>query len=189
MRHLNSYLNTVDILPLKEYCMAVGRLSEYSPGECFQTGGCSVRSFGFLVSGSVRYCCQAADGREFNVGYAFDEAFIGDYSAYLRGAPADMSISVLDKASVWVISGEQLHDFVCSSEENRDLFSNIANDLFIRMQDRLLDFYILSPEERYIKIMRESPYLFTRIALKELASYIGITPEALSRIRKRISKV
>lgn len=55
-----------------------------------------------------------------------------------------------------------------------------------KIHDDLVEFKILSPEERYLKLMKERPELLERVPLYQLASYLGIKPESLSRIRKRI---
>jgi len=58
----------------------------------------------------------------------------------------------------------------------------------MKIHDSLLDFKLLGPEERYLKLLRDRPQLIDRVPLYQLASYLGITPESLSRIRKRISR-
>ncbi|MEZ4968730.1 MAG: Crp/Fnr family transcriptional regulator [Flavobacteriaceae bacterium] len=58
----------------------------------------------------------------------------------------------------------------------------------IRSEERYLDYILLSPEERYLKLMATEPELFQRVRLKEIASYIGISPVSLSRIRARVMK-
>ncbi|MFQ3576692.1 MAG: Crp/Fnr family transcriptional regulator [Cytophagales bacterium] len=56
-----------------------------------------------------------------------------------------------------------------------------------KMHDSLMDFKTLNPEKRYLKLLEEKPQLFNRVPLYQMASYLGITPESLSRIRKRIT--
>lgn len=188
MKHLNSYLKTVDISSLKEYFIKNGCLVQYSEGDVFQEEGLHVKRFGFLVNGSVRYCCNSHEGRSHIVGYAFDDAFIGDYSAFLSGKKSGITIKVAEETAVYVLTVAQLVEFINLKPENLLLFKNMAEDMFLTMRDRLLTFYTMSPEERYIKLLHDTPYLLNRISLKEIASFIGVTPEALSRIRRRIMK-
>jgi CRP-like cAMP-binding protein len=58
---------------------------------------------------------------------------------------------------------------------------------FGQTQDAYAEIMTSSPEERYLKLLEERPYLLQRIPQHQLASYLGITPESLSRIRKRLS--
>ena len=62
-----------------------------------------------------------------------------------------------------------------------------AEDLFLKKSNRELSFLTQTAEQRYLNLFTEQPLLLKHIPLKYIASYIGITPQALSRIRKRIS--
>jgi hypothetical protein len=62
-----------------------------------------------------------------------------------------------------------------------------SEEIYLKKARRELSILLESPEQRYLNLMAERPYLFERIPLKYIASYIGITPQALSRIRKRIT--
>ena len=69
------------------------------------------------------------------------------------------------------------------------LYSEGLADAFLEAADRVRFFTLLTPEERYIKMLEESPKLVQRVPQKYLASYIGVTTVSLSRIRKRVSEV
>ena len=184
---MNSYLNYVDISPLKEFFLREGNLVHYAAGDVFQEAGAAVSRFGYLLSGSVRYQYPGEDGRVHTVGYAFDEAFIGEYSSFLLGRRASRCVRVAEESDIYVAGSGKLEEFIASCSENSLMFRKIAENLFVSMQDRVMMFYVMSPEERYLKVVREMPLLLKRISLKELASFIGVTPEALSRIRKRLA--
>lgn len=187
MKHFNSYLETVDLQKVEEFCRNYGKLKTFSADETFQKAGGNVRRFGYLVSGSIRYSCCDGNGRMHTVGYAFDNSFFADYSAFLRDIPAKLEITFIEKSEVYVVPSETIRSFVTSDIGQEHIFRLLSEDLFIRMEARMLDFYIKSPEERYIGLLQDCPDLFRRITLKEIAQYIGITPETLSRIRHRLT--
>ena len=80
---------------------------------------------------------------------------------------------------MYVITFEQFNEFINCSFDNQVLDRCISEELFVTIYDRLLDFYLYSPEERHVRLMKKLP-------MKEIASFIGISGEALSRIRKRL---
>ena len=63
----------------------------------------------------------------------------------------------------------------------------IAEQLFIQRQQIQIDLLTLTAEERYLKLLSEKPEIFQKVSLKHIATYIGVTPESLSRLRKNIS--
>ena len=64
----------------------------------------------------------------------------------------------------------------------------LSDEMIANYQSSFTDFKITSSEERYLKLLKERPDLIQRVPQYQLASYLGIQPESLSRIRRRISK-
>ena len=71
--------------------------------------------------------------------------------------------------------------------EGQRLGRRVAEELFAITYDRLLDFYCKTPEEHYLNLIDRYPGLVDVIPLKELASFIGVTPETVSHIRRKLS--
>lgn len=87
---------------------------------------------------------------------------------------------------MYVITFEQFNEFINCSFDNQVLDRCISEELFVTIYDRLLDFYLYSPEERHVRLMKKYPFLKDKLPMKEIASFIGISGKALSRIRKRL---
>lgn len=185
-QHLNTYMDKADYSPFREYCMKYGILKEYVRKECFLHKGEKANWLGYIQEGYVRYTCTDYEGNIHIVGYSFEEDFAVDYSSFLNQNKAVLDIQVMEKARMYVITFEQFNEFINCNFENQKLGRRMSEELFITMYDRLLDFYLYSPEERYVKFMKRYPFLKDKLPMKEIASFIGISGEALSRIRKRL---
>lgn len=166
--------------------MKHGTLKEYAKKECFLQKGDKANWLGYVQEGHIRYTCTDYKGNVHIIGYSFDKDFAVDYSSFLNQSKANIDIQVMEKSRMYVITFEQFNEFINYSFENQRLGRRMSEELFITIYDRLLDFYLYSPEERYVRLMKKYPSLKDKLPMKEIASFIGISGEALSRIRKRL---
>ncbi len=186
MEHLNTYMDKADYSPFREYCLKNGRLKEYKRKDYILQKGENANWLGYIQKGYVRYTCTDYKGNVHIVGYSFEEDFAVDYSSFLNQKKAILDVQIMEKARMYVITFEQFNEFINCNFENQKLGRRMGEELFITMYDRLLDFYLYSPEERYIKLIKKYPFLKDKLPMKEIASFIGISGEALSRIKKRL---
>lgn len=186
MKHLNTYMDKADYSPFREYCIRNGVLKEYRKKDYFLHMGEKANWLGYIQEGYVRYTCTDYEGNVHIVGYSFEEDFAVDYSSFLDQNKALLDVQIMEKTRMYVITFEQFNGFINCNFENQKLGRRMSEELFITMYDRLLDFYLYSPEERYLKLVKKYPFLKDKLPMKEIASFIGISGEALSRIRKRL---
>ena len=85
-----------------------------------------------------------------------------------------------------IVSNKQITQFYEQNIENQRLSRSIAETLLWEVYDRMIAMYSMTPEERYIEILDRCPALLNLISLKELASYLMICPETLSRLRRKL---
>ena len=88
---------------------------------------------------------------------------------------------------MWSVSFNDLQLIYAETNIGNTIGRLASEDLFVKKSKREVSLLNLSAEERYLNLFKEQPHLLIHIPLKYIASYIGITPQALSRIRKRIS--
>jgi CRP-like cAMP-binding protein len=140
----------------------------------------------FLEQGLVRIFTEQAE-REITFDFAFGGDFFSAYSSFLTRTPADFSIQTLAPSLTYRIHYDQLQEVYQTSPGGQAIGRQFAEKLFIRKARRELELLRTSAEQRYLKLLQEQPMYLQHIPLKYLASFLGITPQALSRIRKRIS--
>ena len=116
----------------------------------------------------------------------YENEFCSDYLSLLTQAATPIEIRAIEKTEVLRIPFNRLIEFYQSQSElmSERVGRMVAEYLYILKQNQLLDLQVLSAEERYNKLMERRKDIFQRTPLKHIASYLGITPESLSRIRK-----
>jgi CRP-like cAMP-binding protein len=140
----------------------------------------------FINSGAARLYF-VKDGEEINANFMFEGNFIASLESFLLQTPSRQAIETLEDCELLVVSKERL-EALTREHTVFNLFSKgIAEQGFITLQRRAASFILDSPEERYTNMVTERPQILERIPQHMIASYLGITPVSLSRIRKRIS--
>lgn len=126
------------------------------------------------------------NGKEYIYGFGADHCYISVYDSFLTRKPGLYFIEALEDTTIIQLCYEDmqwLYEYTPSAQKFGRL---IAEQIFIELTNRNNSLFSLSPEERYIELLQEKPEVIQRIPQYMIASYLGITPEALSRIRKRI---
>lgn len=141
---------------------------------------------GFVSDGMFRYIRVDSSGKEHIVGYSFQHEFVAEYTSNLCNRPPLVSIQAIKDSTVYLIKYAEIEKLWESSPENQCIGRIVAEQLFAMTYRRLMDSYCNTSEERYIDLMNRYPNLKELIPLKEIASFIGVTPETVSSIRKKI---
>jgi CRP-like cAMP-binding protein len=141
----------------------------------------------YLVSGATRNYFQK-DGKEFTVGFHFENEFVSAYYSFLTREPSQFSIEIIQDAEVVLIPRKYLHEFYEKSGNGERIGRLIAEAQYIKRLQREMELLSLTAEERYAKLMHSNPALIQTISIKHLSSFLGIQPESLSRIRKQYSR-
>mgnify|MGYP000000711968 FL=1 len=186
MEDFNKYTSHINYSPIVDFTLQQGKETFYKKGEYFVRQGEACKIMGFVVSGSFRYCCVNSLGENSIVGYTFDHSFVGNYPAFQLQDQSNVDIQALCDCTVYVINHSQLADFYDINNDHQKLGRRIAETLLWEIYDRMISMYSLTPEERYLDIINRCPDLLKLITLKELASYLLIRPETLSRIRRKV---
>jgi CRP-like cAMP-binding protein len=116
----------------------------------------------------------------------FENEFFGDYMSFLTQQPSELFTQAIEPTEMLSISYSDLNELYESSQIGTHIGRSAAESLFIHKQTQQIDLLMLTAEERYIKLLERQPEIVQRTPQKHLASYLGITPESFSRIRKKI---
>ncbi|WP_062058549.1 Crp/Fnr family transcriptional regulator [Aquimarina longa] len=140
----------------------------------------------FIEKGSVRLFIPEEDEDQ-TFGFCFENQFTSAYDSFITQTYSTYQIETLTDTKLWRLTYKDLQDIYKQTKIGNVIGRKIAESLFIMKSKREQSLLNDTAEERYMKLFTEQPHLMREIPLKYLASYIGITPQALSRIRKRIS--
>ena len=185
MNNFNPYIKQIDTDALKELCIRHGQLSSFRKGEYLIREGDIYPYFGFIKTGIFKYVSiNKAEKRLYNTGFAFPGEFVADYPACIYDMRSKTNIQALTQSEVYVCPSEQL---TILYGQQPDIARINAEQLFLQTYSRYLDLYRLTPEERYLQLLRRCPDILQSVPLKEIASYLMITPTHMSRIRRKQS--
>ncbi|MEE9362416.1 MAG: Crp/Fnr family transcriptional regulator [Cellulophaga sp.] len=140
----------------------------------------------FISKGIVRFYIPKEE-QDITLGFLFDNAFVTAYDSLLTQSPSEYQIETLTETVLWQITQEDLQKVYENTSSGNSIGRKMAEKMFLIKSKRELSLLSKSAEERYLDLFADRPKLLQQIPLKYIASYIGVTPQALSRIRKRIS--
>ncbi|WET04214.1 cyclic nucleotide-binding domain-containing protein [Flavobacterium sp. YJ01] len=124
--------------------------------------------------------------RDICINLLYENSFISDYMSFLNQQPSVIKTEALEDITLWSIFHQDLTELYQRSETGLRIGKAISEMLYVRKQQEQINLLTLSPQERYIKLIESRPEIFQRTPLKIIASYLGLTAESLSRIRKRV---
>lgn len=140
----------------------------------------------FIESGIVRYYLEKNDAQH-TLGFAFAQEFAGAYDSFITQQPARYCVEALSDISAWTITFDNLQLAYEETKNGNVIGRIIAEMLYLDKFSKEISLKHDSAEERYLKILKNKPHFLKEIPLQYIASYIGVTPQTLSKIRKRIS--
>jgi CRP-like cAMP-binding protein len=163
-----------------------GELKHYKAGQFIINQGQLAPKIYFLIKGYVRYLSVTEDGKEFTQSFACSPGIAGSTRAMSRQTKSLFSIEVLD--DVLCLEFDFQYFFTTMKDQPGFLmaYSTLLENLFIKKEEREYAFVQQGAEQRYLNFLTENSQLRDRLPLKMIASHIGITPTALSRIRKKL---
>ena len=141
------------------------------------------RNVSFINKGLVRLY-YVADGKEICVGFEKDFGYVSEYTSFLTQQPSALNIKALEDCAILNLSFNDLQLLYKSHPVFEQFGRKIAEHLFIALSTYNIRLLSLSPEEHYQWIIKNQPYIIQRVPQYMTASYIGVSPEHLSRIRK-----
>lgn len=141
---------------------------------------------GFVSQGLLRYYLLD-NGVEHTYDFSPEQTFVCHYESFLTQAPSNRSIQALEPTTLWRISYANLQRLYQQLDHGQQFGRLIAEQLFVHSLQKLTAFYWETAEERYDRFLREYPHLMGRLPQYVIASYVGIKPQSLSRIRAQKS--
>ena len=142
----------------------------------------------FVVEGCFKMYMVDSNGKDHNLQFAIENWWIGDIGSFHSEEPSKLYIEAIENSVILQATKEdQLRLFDEYPKFNR-IFRVLAENAMVSLQNRILQNISSTAEERYINFVEKYPHFFNRISNVQIASFLGVTPEFLSTIRKKITK-
>ena len=142
----------------------------------------------FVVEGCFRMYLVDENAKEHNLEFAIENWWTGDIQSFFSNEPSKVYIEAMENSVVLQIKKEDQFKLFLDYPKFDRIFRILAENHMVSLQGRILHNISLSSEERYIDFSKRYPQLFNRISNVQIASYLGVTPEFLSTIRKRMAR-
>jgi len=182
--HFETYLPFEE----EEKTLIEGRVSRHKVKrrELILTSGEICRYYTFVVSGCFRMYITDAEGKEHNILFAAEGDWISDIDSFHATTPSQSNIQALEVSEIIQIAQEDLYHLYLNILKLDRIFKVITEEKYVELQNRVFQNISSTAQQRYLSFLKQYPNLANRLPNTQIASYLGITPEFLSMIRKEI---
>ncbi|MET3982084.1 CRP-like cAMP-binding protein [Mucilaginibacter sp. UYP25] len=189
MDHLKAVINSILPMPDKDLerivplinCIAVPKKSWL-----LQQGQVCKYVY-FLTRGIFRMYYVDLEGNEINCRFTTKNNFLVDFQSFLSQQQSRYYWQAMEDSELMAFRYEDVQQLYLQSISWEKFGRLIAERVYQQLNERIEMLQFLSPEERYLHLMQTRPELFSQVSQFHIASYLGIKPESLSRLRKRLS--
>jgi CRP-like cAMP-binding protein len=188
MEQIRKYLEKIARQTDEDWEIFSSRLSrqEFPKKTLLLKIGQTEKYLSFIEKGIIRFYLPKEEN-DLTFSFAFAGGFVSAYDSFLLQQPSTYQVETLSATILWRLSYKDLQDVYKQTEIGNLIGRHASEELFLKKSKRELSLLNDTAEQRYLNLFTEQPRLLKEIPLKYIASYIGITPQALSRIRNRIS--
>lgn len=157
----------------KEFLLKEGEICQF---EGFVTGGC------FKVFHSDQ------DGTEHILYFAIEDWWVADVDSFTNSKPSQLNIQALENSEVLLISKQNKEKLYQEIPEIEKLFRIMSQKNLVALQRRMIDNLSKTADQRYLDFLAKYPKITQRLTNIQIAAYLGVSPEFVSKIRRKITK-
>jgi len=159
---------------------------ELTKGDKFIAYGTVSNKIGFLEKGLLK-CTLIGVQKSVVDDFVFENQFVGNYYSFLKQEDSNKEIVCLEPSVLKVISRSKLEELSNKHSFIEQIARQVSEQLFISTAKKLEDIRLLSAEERYLKLVKTNRRITEQIPQYEIASFLNVSPETISRIRNKIA--
>lgn len=137
----------------------------------------------FVETGSIRLFLNAEE--EQNIRFGYKNNFVVLMDSFLSGKPSAYCLQALKQTTLKIIPKAGFEQFLANHNEYKNLWQQLLEMLVQELLEREIDLLTGSPKDRYQRVFERSPQLFQEISNRHIANYLRMSPETLSRLKKR----
>lgn len=142
------------------------------------------RYYTFVVKGCLRMYLIDAEGKEHNILFAAEGDWISDIDSFHALSPSQSNIQALEHSEIIQIAQQDLYYLYINIVKLDRIFKVITEEKYVELQKRVFQNISSTAQQRYMAFLKQYPKLANRLPNTQIASYLGITPEFLSMVRK-----
>ena len=146
------------------------------------------RYLAYVNKGCVRYFMVDVNADEHTIYFAMENWWIGDMQSFFSETPSPYTMQALEDSEIFAFSREHFQHAIDNIKPFGVFFKTVVPRSYAAMQQRFTRTLADSAEERYLALLKKQPQIFQRVPQYLIASYLGIKPQSLSRIRKKLSE-
>lgn len=154
----------------KEYLLKQGQYARYE---------------GFVINGCFRIFNLDMNGNEHTLYFAVQNWWVGDIDSFINNIPAQLNIQAIKNSEILLISKKNKAKAFAEIPKVEKLFRIVLQRALIAQHQRILRYNSTSAKERYFYFMNKYKEIVPHITNRQIASYLGVTPEFISRIKKK----
>lgn len=190
MKDLYNFLNAISPIQENTWKEIKNLFTEHTlkKGELFLKEGEVAKNFGFLRQGIVRAFYRNNEGAEYNKHFFTKNNMLGGYSSLVTQIPSTINQQALTDCDLLIGNYKKLINLLDKHQDLERLLRKIAEHYFVDKEKREVEIVLLEANKRYAIFQKEYPQLEQIIPQYHIASYLGITPTQLSRIRSKNNK-
>jgi CRP-like cAMP-binding protein len=190
LTELYKYLNSISPLQEETWRRVEQLFTEKTliKGEYFINEGEKAKQIGFLTSGIIRAFYRNNEGLEYNKHFFIPHNIVGGYSSLVTSTPNKIIQQALTNCNILIANYSEITKLYDLFPDFERVGRRLAGLYFVNKEQREIEIVLLNANERYLIFRKEYPQLLQLIPQYHIASYLGITPTQLSRIRRKFSE-
>ncbi len=158
----------------------------YKKGQYVVQHGDVDRFQSYVISGCIRTYYIDPDGGEHTVQFAIEDWWTGDLGSFITQQPARYNVQCLENTTVAQLNNVDMEMMYKEVPKMERFFRKLIQKAYVAAQNRIMNNFTLSAKENYLQFKAQYPTIHQRVPQYMIASYLGVTPEFLSKIRHQI---
>ena len=171
---------------LLDYFLSNGQIKEVKKKDFIIRTGDTYQNIGIVIKGIFRGF-YLKDGEEISTWFSSENEVIASYMNILSDEPSKLTYQALEESEVFVTSYAKIKEISSKDSEVLVFINTLLEKQLLESYQRFERYVLQSPEERFKNLLEQKPEIFNRVSQRMLASYVGVTPVSLSRIKARLT--
>ena len=155
-------------------------------GDVFIPYGKTCNRIGFVKKGILK-CVTLGKNKEVIDDFAFENQFVTNYYSFLTETKSTKNIVCIDNCKLLIIDRKELHQLSKKHLFIEQIARKVTEKLYLSLHQKINDLRLLTAEERYLQLFKNKKNIIAKIPQYDIASYLNVSPETVSRIRKKIA--